>query len=151
MIIIKQSLIPKADLGVFAKTDIPKGAYLGEYLGKRYLLGEFEWVLAKKRVNDVYSFNSFSGPDDYVYDARDLDQSNWTRYMNCSFSLDSENVIYKDTDGKIKFYARRNIKAGEELTFTTVKVMPKFYKLNIGHHIIKGVDSGPVKCVATHI
>lgn len=113
---ISYSKINNAGLGVFAKTDIEPGTFLGEYHGE----------IVSKFDNDDYAF---SYEDNKCISGLDLNKSNYTRYLNCSNSYESENVycitmktdcFYSDNKNlkhrKI-FYAQKLIKKDTELLY----------------------------------
>ena len=76
---ISYSKINNAGLGVFAKNDILPGAFLGEYLGE----------IIDKLKNDDYAFEFEKNKH---ITAIDINKSNYTRFLNCSFDYESENV-----------------------------------------------------------
>lgn len=114
---IKPSRIKGAGLGIFSKKFIPKGMYLGEYIGRPLTEDRFYLLFKKGKVDQNYAFDVNSGRQHFILDATNLKDSNWTRFINCSRNDQEENVIYKDENGKIKFYARFDIYPNEELLF----------------------------------
>lgn len=97
--------------GVFAATDIHKGARIIEYKGKR-----ISYKLACKLYPDVdgkptHTF-LFEIDDDTVIDA--AQGGNAARWINHSCEPNCEAV---DEDGRIYIEATRKIKAGEELGY----------------------------------
>lgn len=113
----KMSTIPNSGYGVFALERIPKSSYLGVYLGRQLSIKQFlNGVLANK-IDPNYAFDVNSGDQHFILDATNPELSNWTRYMNCSRNDSEENVCYRDSGGKIKFYAARDIEPNEELLF----------------------------------
>lgn len=115
---ISYSTIPNAGLGVFAKRDIKPGTFLGEYLGE-----------IKDRDDTTKDDYSFNYNKHHVISALDINKSNYTRFMNCAYDYDSENVycinmitdyIYANTknlrDRKF-FYAQKLIKTDTELLY----------------------------------
>jgi len=126
---IRYSIIPNAGLGIFANTKIPAGTFIGNYMGEIY---EFN---SKPTSND-YLFESRIGNASIVFDADNLEKSNYTRFMNCCYSNEVENITvirYKretgssvyitqsgkeiDIEGYVFFYAKREIEEGEELLY----------------------------------
>ena len=116
--------------GAFALKNIKKGTFLGHYMG----------IIYPKYVTGDYVFHSYRETQETQKDelfsicASDLKKSNWTRYMNCcSPDKKNENVessrltnkeLYqlgtqkpKSIEGYIVFYAKRDIKKGEELLY----------------------------------
>lgn len=97
--------------GVFAATDIPKGARIVEYKGKR-----ISYKLACKLYPDVdgkptHTF-LFEIDDDHVIDA--AQGGNAARWINHSCEPNCEAV---DDEGRIYIEAIRKIKEGEELGY----------------------------------
>tara|TARA_B100000674_G_C37969776_1_gene976368 strand:- start:579 stop:1043 length:465 start_codon:yes stop_codon:yes gene_type:complete len=113
---------PLHNKGAFSNSFIPQNTFLGHYMGRistQFITGPY--VFHSKRNNNVVSI-----------DASDINYSNWTRYMNCSFSHQSENVTpffltnkehyIKNTqtinlEGYIVFYAKKDIQPGQELLY----------------------------------
>jgi uncharacterized protein len=92
-----------AGMGLFAEEAIPKGACVIEYVG-RMLEGE-DW----QGVNSKYLFE--------VNSRKTIDGSprwNTARYINHSCRPNCEPEIYKN---RVFIFAKRNIKAGEELAY----------------------------------
>lgn len=125
---IKYSKIPNAGLGLFANKDIPKGTFLGNYHGEM-----FYNKAEKANCPDNHYF--FSTPN-FLIDGSDVTKSNFSRFMNCCYNNDVENVLvinYKnpgkscvftktngekvDINNYVFFYAKRNIVKNEELLF----------------------------------
>jgi len=92
--------------GGFAKSDLPKGARLIEYLGEK--ISKVESL----RRCELENWWIFSLDDEF-----DLDGNfdwNPARFLNhsCAPNCDAELI-----DGRVWMVARRDIKAGEEITF----------------------------------
>ncbi len=94
-----------AGLGLFAIEDIKKGDFIVEYTGEKITIdeadrrgGKYLFILSKKYAVDG------SG------------RKNISRYINHSCQPNCE-VEIDENDWKINIYARRNIKAGEELAY----------------------------------
>lgn len=94
-----------AGLGLFADEDIKKDAFVIEYIGEKITLeesnvrgGKYLFTLNKKFVIDGKA------------------RSNTARYINHSCKPNCEVEIY-ERKWQINVYAKRNIKAGEELTY----------------------------------
>ena len=97
--------------GVFAATEIPKGARIIEYKGKRV-----KWTWASKEYPDVdgeptHTF-LFELDEKWVIDANQ--RGNAARWINHSCSPNCEAV---DDEGRIFIEAIRRIRAGEELGY----------------------------------
>jgi hypothetical protein len=114
-IMIKESTIKGAGMGIFALEDIPKGA-MAQYKG-----------LAKSAdaMNPFYSWEVhrydirgrskvFSDPIHYL-DATSIAHSNWPRFVNCGPSSASNNMDINQIYDKIFYLTTRRIKKGEEL------------------------------------
>jgi len=116
-IIISNSNIPGAGLGVFTIDTIKQGAHLGTYQGIAYDPQEYVDNVNDQIIPGLYGFDVYSGSEPKIVDASDPIKSNWTRYMNCARDFREENVYWKDENGEINFYATKNIKPNEELLF----------------------------------
>ena len=113
---ISYSKIDNAGLGVFAKNDIKPGTFLGEYLGE----------IVSDITNDDYAFTYEKNKS---ISALDINKSNYTRYMNCSYDNDSENIycinmktdyLYngnKNLKNRKFFFAQKFIKKDTELLY----------------------------------
>ncbi|EDO48955.1 predicted protein [Nematostella vectensis] len=109
---VKESNIPNAGRGVFAKCIIPKHEFFGPYIGRIVTRKE-----AKTYKESPYVWEVF---DDYgklthLIDGRDALQSNWLRYVNCSKGLDEQNLRAVQYDKNIYYMATKEIAIGEEL------------------------------------
>jgi len=119
---IKYSNIEKAGLGIFTKTPLKKGKFLGNYVGK----------IDTQNPENSYTFDSNRNNKLIFIDASDLNYSNWTRYMNCSSNKKNDNIMVIRCENKeiyflnnktyylegyMMFYTKRDIKEGEELLF----------------------------------
>lgn len=93
----------KTGLGLFALKDIKKGQWIIEYLGK---------VLSNKEVESVTTRYLFEIDDEFTIDGSP--RWNLARYINHSCLGNAESDII---DKKIYIKARKNIKAGEEITY----------------------------------
>lgn len=109
---VKESSIPKAGRGVFAKCVIPKHDFFGPFVGKKIPAEE-----AKKYKDSLYMWEV---RDDYgklmhLIDGRDAFQSNWLRYVNSSSSVSEQNIRVVQYDGNIYYMATKQIEIGQEL------------------------------------
>jgi hypothetical protein len=108
MVEIRKSSIPGAGSGVFAKVDIPNGYDLGLYRGE---------ALTEKEFEDRYGESGHGEYTLYLPDKTYVDAAktgyNWTSRMNAPRGLGKKSNIWWDQYGRT--FARRNIKAGEEL------------------------------------
>jgi SET domain-containing protein len=91
-----------AGLGLFAGQDIPKGVCVVEYVG-RVISKEEEETSKSQYLFEVSKNKTING------DAR----SNIARYVNYSHKPNIETVIAK---GRVFYFSKRAIKAGDELT-----------------------------------
>lgn len=128
---ISYSNIKNAGLGIFAKNDIQAGTFLGEYMGE--IVEHFE---NDDYVMDYYNNKWISG--------KNINYSNYTRFINCSFDNSSENIIVIDMENdffynnkNLKhrkfFFANRLIQKNEELLFYYGDAYAK--KLNITYKL----------------
>lgn len=123
---LNYSSIKNAGLGIFAKDKIPKGKFLGNYVG--------EILDGNNLEKNQYIFDTIIGSEKKKIDGVDLNKSNWTRFMNSSLGDDkimnvicitcNNKDIYNKSNsekiclnGYIIFYAKKDIKVGEELLF----------------------------------
>jgi hypothetical protein len=105
---MKKSSIPGAGIGVFAKKDIQAGEDLGFYRGEWLGLDDY----SNGDRNFTYTLKlSIDGNDIYI-DA-EKNAYNWTSRVNAPKGTGMKSNIYWDSEGRT--YAKRNIKAGEEL------------------------------------
>lgn len=109
---VKESNIPKAGRGVFAKCVIPKHDFFGPFIGKKIPAED-----AKKYKDSLYVWEV---RDDYgklmhLVDGRDAFQSNWLRYVKCCRSPADQNIRAVQYDGNIYYMATKQIEVGDEL------------------------------------
>ena len=127
---IRYSKIPNGGMGVFAKKDIPKGTFLGNYMGFIYTGQRRETISPNS-----YQFDTVIRGEDAIIDAVEVNSSNWTRFMNCALLEEEENVTVMknkcsetteyfngngkkiELDGAIVFFACVDIPAGDELLY----------------------------------
>ncbi len=110
--------------GAFARRDIRRGKRIIEYVGRRLSKREGQ---AELENQNAYIFN--------LNDEVDIDGSvdwNLARFLNHSCGPNCEAEIVR---GRIWIFARRNIKAGEELTY------------NYSHEL-EGYEDRPCRCGA---
>jgi hypothetical protein len=100
MYIVRRS---KIGLGLFATTDIPKGAKIIQYVGERIGNDEIE----KHKGKYLFTLD-----DKYTIDGKS--RKNLARYINHSCR---PNTYTEIVDGEIWVFAKRKIKTFEELTF----------------------------------
>jgi uncharacterized protein len=94
----------KTGLGLFATDTIEKGAFIIEYVGPRI---SNEEVDERRSARYLFEVNSRWTIDGAPY-------WNTARYMNHSCRPNAEAY---ETRGRIRFKAKKRIKAGDEITF----------------------------------
>ena len=106
-----------AGLGLFAEEDIPKGKCLIEYVG-RVISKEEELTSSSQYLFEVNKNKTIDGTA----------RTNTARYINHSHRPNCEVEIHK---ARVFVFSKRNIKAGEELSydygkeFVDVHIKPK--------------------------
>ncbi|MBS0386204.1 MAG: SET domain-containing protein [Proteobacteria bacterium] len=113
----------KTGLGLYAESEIPKGACIIEYTGVE-LTKEEEEKSNSKYLFEIHSRKTIDGAP----------RSNTARYINHSCRPNCEPNIYK---GRVYIHARRRIKPGEELNYD--------YGKNYYNQFLKGICACP-KC-----
>ena len=128
-------------LGAFATAPIKRGTYLGEYSGESMTLNEVRarfwgkrdpdaadlaWAASRRKRNQGMSGNYiFELKDGTFICAEDGEQSTWTRFMNhvgsdypaCNVKPFMQTERNGDVHRYPRFYAIRDIEAGEELQY----------------------------------
>jgi len=99
-VVVKRS---SAGFGLFAGEDIPKGACIIEYTGRELAPGE-EFTARSKYLFEINSKKTIDGSPRW----------NTARYINHSCRPNAEPEIHKS---RVFIFAKRNIKAGEELAY----------------------------------
>jgi len=106
---IRPSNIPNAGNGVFSKEDIKSGDMLGYYRGEALNRDQFN-----KRFNDKeYAAYVLIVKNGTIYVDAEKKGYNWVSRVNTPRGTTMKTNIYWDDDGRV--FAKRNIKAGEEL------------------------------------
>lgn len=114
MVIVKRSDI---GLGLFATTEIPKGARIVQYTGERIRRDD----VAKHKGKYLFTLN-----DKWTIDGKS--RTNLARYANHSCRPNAESITTVKT---IWIIAKRKIKAGEEITYNYGKAyFDQFIKPN---------------------
>lgn len=109
---IRPSNIPNAGMGVFARTPYTRGERIGQYKGK--LLSKNE-VLNNPDLDCRYMMKIRRGK--MYIDGSNL-KKNPMGYLNYAKRGEGSNLICKElVDGRVYFYATRDIREGEELLF----------------------------------
>ena len=102
---VRKSNIPGAGVGVFAKKDIKAGEDLGFYRG--------EWLNIDEFINENRNFTYTLGLSSGIFIDAEKNGYNWVSRVNTPRGTNMKTNIYWDNDGKV--FAKRNIKAGDEL------------------------------------
>lgn len=127
---IAPSTIPNAGMGVFAVDPIPKGAK-GKYKGKIMDLNKgdpyYSWIIYDYDPNTGVPYTE--NKELFLRDAHNPSQSNWTRYVNCGLKNKFNNMDIEQSFDHIYYFAKRDIKPGEELF---VDYGPDYRKVNLG-------------------
>lgn len=114
-LVIKQSTIKQAGMGVYAEENIPSGLH-GFYNGVYTTLPNelYTW--------SIYKFDLINGEilDDapetkWNIDAFDIRTSNWTRYVNCGMFNRKNNMFAIQLFHIILYKTLKNVKKGDEL------------------------------------
>jgi SET domain-containing protein len=92
-----------AGLGLFAEEDIPKGKFIIEYFGRE--ISQEEQCTSKSKY--LFEINSKKTIDGTI-------RENTARYINHSCRPNCEVEIKK---GRVLVFSKRNIEAGEELSY----------------------------------
>lgn len=92
-----------AGLGLFAEQDIPKNTCIIEYVG-RDITGPEEYTSKSKYLFGVHARKTIDGQA----------RSNTARYINHSCQSNAEPEVKK---GRVFIFAKKNIKAGEEICY----------------------------------
>lgn len=92
-----------AGLGLFALQNIPKSKFIIEYFGRDLNAGE-EYISKSKYLFEINSKRTIDGTI----------RTNIARYINHSCRPNCEVEIKK---GKVLIFSKRNIQAGEELSY----------------------------------
>ena len=129
LICIKLSNIPSAGFGAFAKQQLPANIVLGEYNGIRinntYISANLDQYKSNKYLFAIKNQGKIT---EYV-DAKELNSSNWTRFIN-----GSKNNTYKTNveayqyQKKIRIKTIKKIAKGEEIILNYGKLYWKNLK-----------------------
>ncbi|KAI6661891.1 60 kDa SS-A/Ro ribonucleoprotein-like [Oopsacas minuta] len=111
-LILKNSSIPKAGLGIFATETIAIRTRMGSYAGTFVrgsvdnLPNESEYLWQIKRGN---------GKAVWYIDGEDLTRANWMRYVNCARHEDEQNLVAFQFKGRIYYRTYKVVNPGDEL------------------------------------
>jgi SET domain-containing protein len=137
--VIRPSLVHGT--GLFAGRDIQAGERILEYKGKQISKAESAKIETKRKAAGDGSVFLFALNEEVDLDGDTPD--NPARFMNHSCD---ENCEARLEDGRIWFHARRDIQAGEELTFDYSFAMSAFFE----HPCHCGANGCPGYIVARH-
>jgi hypothetical protein len=94
---------PGTGLGLFTTVPIKKGAFVVEYTGKQITNKQADEIGQNRYIFEISKLWSIDGSP----------RTNLARYVNHACKPNCEADI---VDGRLCYYAKRNIKVGEELT-----------------------------------
>ena len=118
---IRESQIPGAGMGLYAKKNIPKDSVVTDYKGKKVTKEEYNQIHAKKEHWYMFTMPECANEPNYPY--IDGDRNHFASKVNFAPSeingkpTNLQNVYFlKHCDEPyIRLYASRDIKKGEEL------------------------------------
>ena len=116
----------KIGVGLFAKTEIPKGAFIGEYTGAIKRLSEED-------PDSQYKMQPKNR--EFTVDARDPTQSSFVRYTNHPLCFADQNAMFKTIRGRVYLVAIKDIGRGDEI----LAFYSKSYHRNIVDEIEKHI------------
>jgi hypothetical protein len=110
---VRESGIPGAGLGVFAKQPIASGRELGYYRGE--ILTSYEFYTRYAAQGYTVYVLVVTDPSDAnnVLNVDASEHYNWTSRINSPKGTNKKPNVYFHKDGRV--FAKRNIKAGDEL------------------------------------
>ncbi|XP_047143557.1 histone-lysine N-methyltransferase PRDM9 isoform X1 [Hydra vulgaris] len=108
--VIKESLIPHAGLGVFAIENFDVGVRFGPYQGKK-----IRPDIPKEDLDTSYMWEIMKdGNVLYYIDGKDERYSNWMRYINCSRIEAEQNLVAFQYHGEIYYRVYKKVEKGKE-------------------------------------
>ena len=114
MVEVRESGIPGAGLGVFAKQPIASGRELGYYRGEILTSYEIYTRYVAQGYTTVYVLVVTDPTDaNNVLNVDASEHYNWTSRINSPKGANKKPNVYFHKDGRV--FAKRNIKAGDEL------------------------------------
>uniref|UniRef100_A0A7M5V2D1 Uncharacterized protein n=2 Tax=Clytia hemisphaerica TaxID=252671 RepID=A0A7M5V2D1_9CNID len=107
---VRESNIPGAGLGVFAKRQFNSGTRFGPYEGKKVRPD-----IPKDDMDTSYMWEIMKeGRVVYYVNGKDEKYGNWLRYINCSRTEAEQNLVAFQYHGQIYYRAYKEIKIGDE-------------------------------------
>uniref|UniRef100_A0A7M5XKZ9 Uncharacterized protein n=1 Tax=Clytia hemisphaerica TaxID=252671 RepID=A0A7M5XKZ9_9CNID len=108
---VRESNIPGAGLGVFAKRQFNSGTRFGPYEGKKVRPD-----IPKDDMDTSYMWEIMKeGRVVYYVNGKDEKYGNWLRYINCSRTESEQNLVAFQYHGQIYYRAYKEMKIGDEL------------------------------------
>eukprot|EP00111_Clytia_hemisphaerica_P020841 TCONS_00061461-protein len=108
---VRESNIPGAGLGVFAKRQFNSGTRFGPYEGKKVRPD-----IPKDDMDTSYMWEIMKeGRVVYYVNGKDEKYGNWLRYINCSRTESEQNLVAFQYHGQIYYRAYKEVKIGDEL------------------------------------
>uniref|UniRef100_A0A7M5WT21 Uncharacterized protein n=2 Tax=Clytia hemisphaerica TaxID=252671 RepID=A0A7M5WT21_9CNID len=108
---VRESNIPGAGLGVFAKREFNSGTRFGPYEGKKVRPD-----IPKDDMDTSYMWEIMKeGRVVYYVNGKDEKYGNWLRYINCSRTESEQNLVAFQYHGQIYYRAYKEMKIGDEL------------------------------------
>ena len=114
-------MLTGAGLGIFAKKPISHGVWLGEYEGTFSVIKRSAYLWSV-RQNHTKMF---------VIDAKEVQFSNWLRWVNCAMTRHQMNLLVIQCKERIYYVTIRPIFPGEELFVYYGDVYGKSLGVNI--------------------
>ncbi|XP_002154805.1 PR domain zinc finger protein 14 [Hydra vulgaris] len=111
--IIQESSIPNAGLGVFALSVFEAGSLFGKMVGEALNEKEYHARENKAYVWEVY--NEENTKVLHYLDCQDEEKSDWMRFVNCARFEEEQNLIAEQYGDSIYYKAYKKINPGEEL------------------------------------
>ncbi|XP_053387483.1 zinc finger protein 271-like isoform X2 [Mercenaria mercenaria] len=108
-LVVKNSSIKGAGLGVFTEKEIPARVMFGPYGG--VIVTDPEKAHKSGYCWQIYK----DGKPSHFVDAQDKVHSNWMRYVNCATSEEVQNLVAFQFKGGIYYRSYKTIAAGTEL------------------------------------
>ncbi|XP_028394808.1 histone-lysine N-methyltransferase PRDM9-like [Dendronephthya gigantea] len=108
---VKDSKIPEAGMGVFSKEKLEINTRFGPYRGVKVLKEDLEEGKDTSYMWEIVH----EGKIQFYIDGKDLNHSNWMRYINCARCEDEQNIIAYQYHGDIYYRVYKEIHVDDEL------------------------------------